>query len=220
MGTLEGYVEGMINLNGGGGGGTSDYNDLSNKPSINNVTLEGDLNTEDLNISYLDLNDKPYINNMPDSSGASIGDVLTHTTNGDGWYPPVKELPPYTASDNGKVLAIENNNVSWKSDSNLINYSTSEQVIGTWIDGKPIYQRTFVLPTGINLNSSGVSLPSSITSELTDVDLFVGAEAVRRSQSLTKGFIAIYVNTDFKVYSADPWSNVNIFTFKYTKTTD
>ena len=25
------------------------------------------------------------------------------------------------------------------------NYSTDEQVVGTWIDGKPIYQRTFVL---------------------------------------------------------------------------
>lgn len=220
MGTLEGYVEGMINLNGGGGGGTSDYNDLSNKPSINDVTLEGDLNTEDLNISYLDLNDKPYINNMPDSSGASIGDVLTHTTNGDGWYAPIKELPAYTASDNGKVLTIENDNVAWKSVSNRINYSTSEQVIGTWIDGKPIYQRTFVLSTGINLISNGVNLPSSITSELTDVDLFVGAEAVRHTSSLTKAFIAIYVNSDFKVYSADPWSNVNIFTFKYTKTTD
>lgn len=220
MGTLEGYVEGMINLNGGGGGGTSDYNNLSNKPSINDVTLEGDLNTQDLNISYLDLNDKPYINNMPDSSGASIGDVLTHTTNGEGWYPPVKELPPYTTSDNGKVLTIENGNVAWKSDSNQINYSTNEQVIGTWIDNKPIYQRTFVLSTGINLASGGVSLPSSITSQLNNVNLFVGAEAVRTSSGLSKAFISIYVNSDFKVYSADPWSNVNIFTFKYTKTTD
>lgn len=28
-------------LGGGGGGGTTNYNNLSNKPSINNVTLEG-----------------------------------------------------------------------------------------------------------------------------------------------------------------------------------
>lgn len=36
---------------GGGGGGTSDYDALENKPSINGVTLEGDLTTEDLNIN-------------------------------------------------------------------------------------------------------------------------------------------------------------------------
>jgi hypothetical protein len=36
---------------GGGGGGTSDYEELENKPSINGVTLEGELTTEDLGIN-------------------------------------------------------------------------------------------------------------------------------------------------------------------------
>lgn len=35
---------------GGGGGGTSDYTDLSNKPSINSVTLTGDKTSGDLNL--------------------------------------------------------------------------------------------------------------------------------------------------------------------------
>ena len=35
------------------GGGTGDYEELDNKPSINGVTLEGDLETEDLNIEAL-----------------------------------------------------------------------------------------------------------------------------------------------------------------------
>ncbi len=35
----------------GGGGGTTDYNALDNKPSINNVTLEGDKTLEDLGIA-------------------------------------------------------------------------------------------------------------------------------------------------------------------------
>jgi hypothetical protein len=46
---------------GGGGGGTSDYEDLDNKPSINSVTLSGNKTTADLNISYNDLDDKPTI---------------------------------------------------------------------------------------------------------------------------------------------------------------
>lgn len=35
---------------GGGGGGTSDYNALNNKPKVNNVTLSGDLTLADLGI--------------------------------------------------------------------------------------------------------------------------------------------------------------------------
>ena len=39
------------------------------------------------------------------------------------------------------------------------NYSTEEKIIGTWIDGKPIYQKTFnianasLASTNLNLNS-------------------------------------------------------------------
>ena len=35
---------------GGGGGGTTDYTDLTNKPSINSVTLSGNKTTADLGI--------------------------------------------------------------------------------------------------------------------------------------------------------------------------
>lgn len=43
----------------GGGGGTSDYTDLTNKPKINNVELSGNKTTSDLGISYDDLTNKP-----------------------------------------------------------------------------------------------------------------------------------------------------------------
>lgn len=46
---------------GGGGGGTSDYSALNNKPQINGVTLIGNKTTQDLNISYDDLQNKPTI---------------------------------------------------------------------------------------------------------------------------------------------------------------
>ena len=54
-----GTLTGQIAI--GAGGGTSDYNDLSNKPQINSVTLSGNKTTSDLNISYNDLDDKPTI---------------------------------------------------------------------------------------------------------------------------------------------------------------
>ena len=54
-----GTLTGQIAI--GSGGGTTDYNDLTNKPSINSVTLSGNKTTADLNISYNDLDDKPVI---------------------------------------------------------------------------------------------------------------------------------------------------------------
>ena len=60
-----GNLRGQFQL-GGGGGGTTDYEDLSNKPSINGHTLEGDSSTSDLQLDYDDLLNKPVI---PDMSG-------------------------------------------------------------------------------------------------------------------------------------------------------
>ena len=41
----------LIELNtGGGSGGTSDYNKLSNKPTLNGVTLSGDLTSEEVDV--------------------------------------------------------------------------------------------------------------------------------------------------------------------------
>lgn len=151
MSTLEGYVEGMINLN-GGGGGSSDYNDLENKPSINGVTLSGNKTTSDLNLSYNDLQNKPYINNMPPSTGADIGDVLTHTSEGDEWAALEKELPAISAADEGKVLTVSNGAATWNTLSG-VQYSENEQIIGKWIDNKNVYQITLVL-SGVVINTT------------------------------------------------------------------
>lgn len=57
----------LIDLNAGGSGGTSDYNQLTNKPSINGVTVSGDKTSEDYGIipgtnDYNQLLNKPSIN--------------------------------------------------------------------------------------------------------------------------------------------------------------
>lgn len=47
----EQYLDYIAKHGGGGGGGTSDYNDLDNKPKINGVELSGNKTTEDLHIT-------------------------------------------------------------------------------------------------------------------------------------------------------------------------
>lgn len=57
------------------------------------------------------------VRNVPDASSAHNGDVLTKTSNGAQWEP----LP-----ETGVI------------------YSTVEQEIGTWIDGRILYQKTII----------------------------------------------------------------------------
>lgn len=53
------------------------------------------------------------VRNVPDAASASNGDILTRTDSGVGWYPPTKELPVYTSSDNNKFLKIVNDSLIW-----------------------------------------------------------------------------------------------------------
>ena len=69
------YAKLVYLLNGGGSGGTSDYNDLENKPTINGVTLSGDLSTVDLSVSYNDLTDLPTINGITLSGSKTSSDL-------------------------------------------------------------------------------------------------------------------------------------------------
>lgn len=57
--TLYVYDGGWRKIGTSSGGGTSDYNDLENKPKINNVVLEGNLTLDDLGIIIPDL--KNYV---------------------------------------------------------------------------------------------------------------------------------------------------------------
>lgn len=59
--------------------GTTSFVDLTDKPTINGTTVNGNLTTSDLNISYNDLLDKPAIPNissgLSNPSGGSNGDI-------------------------------------------------------------------------------------------------------------------------------------------------
>ena len=54
-------IQELLEINGGGGGGTSDYDDLTNKPSINGVSLSGDMSADDLGLAEA--------SDIPDVSG-------------------------------------------------------------------------------------------------------------------------------------------------------
>lgn len=122
--TIADLVARVIRLeNQGGGGGTTDYDDLTDKPQINGNTLQGNKTASQLGLatpgdiidSYNDLNNRPTINGVTvegmgwsytyklqseiDISTSSPGDVPVLNLDGDF------EAKTLTASDVGAVPA-------------------------------------------------------------------------------------------------------------------
>lgn len=97
-------------------------------------------------------------------------------------------------------------------------YDTNERVIGKWIDGKPLYQKT-VTNLSITVTTSWVSLLS-----IQDCEVILGVNIVGKySNNIYTGFIDSRLSgTQVQVKSTDALSSVvvNTVTLQYTKTTD
>ena len=180
MADLRGYVEGLIGFEGDGtnvvanptGTPTDDLESVQIGETIYSVGGGGEsivpTPTGVDRGKYLGVksnaNELEYrsINELPNSEGASVGTVLTHTVSGDSWLPPVKELPTYTTGDNGKVLGVSSGTLAWVEQSGGgggVIYSTDEQEIGTWIDGvTPVYSRTIYIPNPVMDSRTNIAI--------------------------------------------------------------
>lgn len=83
-------VTNLESSGGGGGSGTTDYNDLSNKPSINGNELSGNKTTSQLGITI----PNPYTSNP-----AALGTANPGSSNNYSRGDHVHEKPTYSASD-------------------------------------------------------------------------------------------------------------------------
>lgn len=96
-------------------------------------------------------------------------------------------------------------------------YSTEEQVVGTWIDGKPLYQKTIILESSVTI---GLNTYTQVFTPPENIDVLVDM----------KSNSAIYMATYWNVLNigqfATTISGINTFntgtafTLLYTKTTD
>lgn len=96
-------------------------------------------------------------------------------------------------------------------------YSTEETIIGTWIDGKPLYRKVFNVAfnlEGATWTDTGISVAQN------NIDLIVSARA-SSNKILCNG---IWIRSDdganVKATSLSTFNSVNIMILEYTKTTD
>ena len=118
-----------------------------------------------------------------------------------------------------------------KSELNKEHYSTGEQKIGTWIDGKNLYRKVIFKTVKITANTNLV-----INSEIQNIDTITKIDGVISSSlknnyrqintyNLENNAISISMsastNGNITIYSTDDWATPNIIiTLEYTKTTD
>lgn len=125
---------------------------------------------------------------------------------------------------NERITSIEENGVGGDS---MVTYSTEEQRIGTWIDGKPLYQKVIVIGA---VSTTEVATPTGASNIEQVVDI-KGGGTMTAGQFLKWGFenaggfcSCYYELSSNKVKSIVSTTNYNLkqayAILEYTKTTD
>ena len=195
----------IIDANLGGGGGSSSLAGLSDvnisAPTDGQVLTYDNVNSEWVNANPSGGGDSVSWTQLQ-ASGTKIAEIDINGTTQDVYAP--------TGGGGG----------------GSVNYSTTEQVIGTWINSKPVYQKTFY-------STSAMSSYVAITHGISSLDLLIKADCVIRASNrsnqipiltdqnnaevvITPTKIEIYLNNDF----VNVCNGGYIVTLQYTKTTD
>jgi hypothetical protein len=119
-----------------------------------------------------------------------------------------------------------------------VNYSTEEQVIGTWIDGRPIYQKTITDYDILNTTNRTVliaenldfltSLPTGVATIINAFDGSVDKSVLPRIAKYVDYQLGIYatpegyivIDLGDSINSSNYSSVIATITFQYTKTTN
>lgn len=166
---------------------------------------------------------------------------------GGGGVSELAELDDVSLSSpgNNQVLGYNATSQKWENmtpSASRHNYSTTEQVVGTWIDGKSVYERVFIINGYFQSGEFNISHDASIDTPISHTAYghiwsggYVGSP---RIQPVSSGGNS-YVNADitfelmniatdtFKFFVGNTWATNTTYRFdkiivicRYTKTTD
>lgn len=172
---------------GGGSGGTSDYSELSNKPSINSVTLSGNKTAEDLGLASADIEDLIPADASSSNQLATAADLPgLATTSAAGLVQP-----------DGTSITINNGVISANGSGDV--YSTTEILIGTW-NNAPLYRKIVEISA---FPGAGKTI---------EVPLGVSNVTYRKFEGCVQGLTALYNLPMFWNTSDNIGASININT--------
>ena len=100
---------------------------------------------------------------------------------------------------------------------NFNKYSTTEEVIGTWIDGKPIYRKVVTLSTTKTIDMSGISISHGIS----NINIPIDCKGINNTACAVSNLFWVNTknSTSGTFYNAEGLEGVKFLVFEYTKTT-
>jgi len=127
-----------------------------------------------------------------------------------------------TTPSSGQVLKYDGS--KWvnanESGGSTHTYSTTEQVVGTWIDGKPVYERVYELPSTLSLASNTWTNVTSASNA--NMKAILKATGITTYGTLFDFFGAARDSGSYvRLLSTRPSGvDINVLILQYTKTTD
>lgn len=144
---------------------------------------------------------------------------------GSGGSSALSDMADVSFSNLKENDVLKYNGSIWINFDNLHNYSTEEQIVGKWIDGKPIYEKVinvenFIIGNNeITLENLDTIINYSGSLMFTDYPGYKRFFPYSQNNSTVKVVINHYNDTKFVVASGFNCNTINII-IQYTKTTD
>ena len=200
------------------------YSDLENKPSINGVYLEGSMTSSDLNLeigtNIIPISRADYETLSEEEKNRNVIYAVESDTQLDA------DNVAYGDGSVKDALDEVNQNLN-----NIGTISTEEQVIGKWIDGKPLYRKTVLFTSGSGFGEwaltdyisdyENVFLDTNFTLGYIEKDGVVSDCFYGTWGSEQRFSYVVVGNTTSKKFQVQRERTMKICaTFLYTKTTD
>ena len=136
---------------------------------------------------------------------------------GSGGSSALSEMTDVTFTDLQTNDILKYNGSVWVNGNNLPDYSTEEKIVGTWIDGKPIYQKSYFIPNTVVLNTNWASIIKIsenvkylVYSMIYDPNYYNNMYLIRYREGYLEGLAPLTIGINSNSY----------VTIQYTKTTD
>lgn len=105
---------------------------------------------------------------------------------------------------------------------NITTYSTEEKVIGKWIDGKPLYQKTFYIESGLSNGMTIATIPNIKIRKMCGTSKYRNGDYYPfpfTNAPYSECWVRYAPNGNITLVLSDSFSDLS-FTIEYTKTTD